>query len=374
MLKERWHLADVRNNKITMKKVLFFINSNGVGGAERMTITLAKLLDKNQFLPVFVLVGKEDRISQFIPKDFRIENIKVRNVYDFLLLKIYNCIKSEKPDVVFSSQVFLNVRLISIARLIGGIKVIVRHPSSLAFIKGINRLFMNQTYKYAHTIVAQQEEMAGELMSLPGVRAECVKVLHNPIDVDTIHEKLNNMVSPYTNIFGSKFVNVGSIYPAKGQDILLKAFLQVHCSLPESHLFLVGRIADKDFYQNLVSYIECNNLNDYVHFVGYTDNPYQWMKYSDCFVLSSRTEGLPNALIEASYLNVPVVSTLCIPIVKRIIEPCVNGFIVPIDGVDAMAEAMIDACKMKTVTMTYNPASSDEINTVFVAEFDGKMC
>ena len=357
-----------------MKKILFFINSNGVGGAERITITIAKALDKTKYLPVFVLVGKEDKISQFIPKDFRREKIKVRNVYDFLSFKIYNYIKSEKPDVVFSSQVFLNVRLISVARLIGGIKVILRHPSSMTLITGINSFFMNRTYKYAHTIVAQQEEMAGELMALPGVRAECVKVLHNPIDVDTIREKLNDMVSPYIDISGIRFLNVGSIYPAKGQDILLKAFLQVHCSLPESHLFLVGRIADKDFYQNLVSYIECNNLNDYVHFVGYTDNPYQWMKYADCFVLSSRTEGLPNALIEASYLQVPVVSTLCLPMVKRIIEHGVNGFIVPINDVDAMADAMTKAYKMENVTMTYAPASPNEINAVFSVVFDGNVC
>lgn len=348
-----------------MKKVLFFINSNGVGGAERMTITIAKYLDKNKYLPVFVLVGKEDRISQFIPKDFRRERIKVRKVYDFLSLKIYSCIKSEKPDVVFSSQVFLNVRLIFVARLFDGIKIIVRHPSSVSFINDINKVLMNCTYKYAHTIISQQEEMADELKALPGVRAECVKVLHNPIDVETICEKLNNMDSPYADISGIKFLNVGSIYPVKGQDTLLKAFLQVHRLLPESYLFLVGRIVDNDFYQKLVSYIEGNNLKDCVHFVGYTDNPYQWMKYADCFVLSSKTEGLPNALIEASYLNIPVVSTLCLPIINRIIEPCVNGFIVPIDDVNAMAGAMMKAYKMKRVTMTYNPASSDEINAVF---------
>lgn len=348
-----------------MKKVLFFINSNGVGGAERMTITIAKCLDKNKYLPVFVLVGKEDRISKFIPKDFRRKNIKVRNVYDFLSFRMYKCIKSEKPNIVFSSQVFLNVRLIFVARLLGYIKVIVRHPISMSAICGIYKILMNYTYQYAHTIVSQQEEMADELMTLPGVRAECVKVLQNPIDVDTIEQRMANCRSPYTQVNGIKYVNVGSICVRKGQDLLLKAFLKVHHTYPNSHLYFVGRIADNDFYQKLVSYIEGNNLKEYVHFVGYTDNPYQWMKYSDCFVLSSRNEGLPNVLLEAQYLSVPVVATKCIPIIERIVTDDVNGCTVGLEDVDGLAEAMRKAVRMRNVKMTYLPASTKDVNSLF---------
>lgn len=350
-----------------MKKILFFVNCNGVGGAERMSITLAKSLDKERFLPVFVLVGQKDRISQFIPDEFKTIKIKIKNIYDFLIFKIYDCLKLEKPDLVFSSQVFLNVRLIFATRLMDGVHVVIRHPNAMSTINGLNRVLINLTYKFANVIVAQQEEMADELRALPGVGVEKIKVLHNPIDINTIQEKLKNSSSPYENISGIKFVNVGSIKHIKGQDILLRAFLQIHKTLPDSHLFIVGRIDEKKYYSELYSFIKYNSLEQCIHFVGYTDNPYIWMKNADCFVLSSRCEGLPNVLIEASFLNVPVVSTLCIPMVKRIIEENVNGFVVPIDNPDSMAYAMLHAIKLKNVAMSYIPASVEEINATFLS-------
>lgn len=61
-------------------------------------------------------------------------------------------------------------------------------------------------------------------------------------------------------------------------------------------------------------------MSDCVFCVGFKNNPYVYMKHADCFVLSSRNEGLPNVMIEALYLGTPVAAYKCIPVIERIVD------------------------------------------------------
>ena len=61
----------------------------------------------------------------------------------------------------------------------------------------------------------------------------------------------------------------------------------------------------------LIKYLKDNNLSQNVKFYGYSNNPIGLMRSSDLFVLSSIYEGLPNVLIEAQQINLPIISTDC---------------------------------------------------------------
>ena len=102
-----------------------------------------------------------------------------------------------------------------------------------------------------------------------------------------------------------------------------------------------------------------------MHFIGFDSNPYKWIKNCDCFVLPSRLEGLPNALVEAMYMKRPIVSTTCIDIIKRMVQDGYNGYLVPTENPRAMAEAMIKAIKLRNFKMTYKPAQPEEFRRIF---------
>ena len=102
-----------------------------------------------------------------------------------------------------------------------------------------------------------------------------------------------------------------------------------------------------------------------MHFTGFSDNPYKWLKYADCFVLASRREGLPNTLIEASYVGVPVVATKCLGVISDIVKDGYNGYMVEMDDVDGMSDAMAKAVLLRDFTMVYKGATKNDFVSLF---------
>lgn len=345
------------------KKVLIFL-PGGVGGAERMSVLIGKLLPKERFYVKFVVVGRLRDIYNILPKDYDVDCIPVRNIYAFSTLRIWWKIIREKPDLVFASQVAYNPRVIIAARLARR-KVVIRSSGMLSDYTGAKLRGVKWTYPMADMIVAQQEDMREEIISMLGVHPNKVVTIHNPLDTSEI-DNLSIVPSPYQSDGDIFFVQSASVNHRKAQDVSIKAFATVIRSLPNSHLYLVGRYEEKSvFYQSLISLIKNLHLEDRVHFVGYDNNPFRWIKYADCFVFPSRAEGLPNALIEASYLGIPCVATRCLKIVDEIIQNGQNGFVVEVDNVEGVATAMTKAINIKHCKMMYEPGTKEDIQRLF---------
>ena len=99
--------------------------------------------------------------------------------------------------------------------------------------------------------------------------------------------------------------------------------------------------------------------------MGFHSNPYRWMKHADCYVMPSRFEGLPNSLIDAMFVGMPVVATRCIPVIDRIVKNGYNGIVVDSENVEALAEGMKKATLLKDFEMSYRPATSEDIVSLF---------
>ena len=349
----------------TKKKILFFVGA-GVGGAERMTVRIGRFLRTDEFEPTIVIVGRNTgNIVNYIPNDIKTIHLKVCNIYDFTTCRIISLLKKEKPYAVFSSSMYLNIRVIAAAHHIGGIKIVVRSENTLFAVSKLTRYLVNKTYKYADHIIAQQDEMKEEIHTLLNIPNDKISALPNPIDTEYIDTNLN-VASPYKNHEHINYVWVARFDYTKGQDVLLKAFHKVYNANVSSHLYFVGGYnEDSDYFKDIKEYIDQNKLSDNVHFVGFDKNPYRWVKYCDCFVQPSRLEGLPNALIEAMYLQKPVVASLCIPVIGRIVKDGYNGYIVPSEDIQGMSEAMIKAISLKKIEMTYKPASQHDFINLF---------
>lgn len=349
------------------KKVLFFLPPT-VGGAERMTVVIAKMLPREEFEVKFVLVGKtRGEIEKYIPAGYSVKFIRLRNVWLFGTTRICKLVRQEQPDMLFSSFLYLNVRLILVAKLCRT-RVIVRNNIDLSRTEHkINLPFVRLTYRWADRIIAQQEEMRQEIISFTGLPAEKVVTLHNPIDEEYIGTclKADNPFPPDAQ--GQyKYICVARFNHLKGQDLVVKAFRSVHHDNPDAHLYLLGKFDnDNAFCRSIADEIRNSKLQNHVHIVGFDSNPYRWVSHADCFVMPSRLEGLPNALIDAMYLGKPVVATRCIPIIERIVRNSYNGIVVDPDNVEALAEGMRKATLLKDTRMIYQPATGRDFVSLF---------
>ena len=139
------------------------------------------------------------------------------------------------------------------------------------------------------------------------------------------------------NIREKTITALGRLDQNKGYDVLLDAFASVHQKHPQYALCIYG---EGELRQALQDRADALRLSQAVHFCGVDPMAIHKVAASSVFVLSSRSEGMPNALIEAMAAGVPCVSTCCEIGPRELIEDGVNGLLVPVDDVEALSRAV----------------------------------
>ena len=124
----------------------------------------------------------------------------------------------------------------------------------------------------------------------------------------------------------------------KGFDVLLNAFAVVRSECPDYTLRIFG---EGECRGELTAQTERMSISDFVDLPGADPEAILHIARSSVFVLSSRSEGMPNALIEAMAAGVPCVSTRCDMGPQELIRDGVSGLLVPVDDAQSMAAAIL---------------------------------
>lgn len=286
-----------------MKKKIIFFLSPDVTGAERVSITMAKKLNKDEYDVIFAIIGNTfGQILSFIPFHYEYHLVPLLRLMDYL--------SNKHPDEVFCSLIHLNDEVLKAAKQVGGIKVILRNNYNLSDVSSCLVEKAKYAYPQADMVIAQTERMKQELIDVCGVSNDKIKVIDNPVDTDYIDEKLRGASSPYPKDGMKHFCWIGRYDYIKGVDILIDAFAKAKRQDAELSLYMIGSIEDNNpYYQSILEMVTSNGLYNSVRFVGFDDNPYKWMKYAVCLMIPSRSEANSNVLKEAVYLETPVINT-----------------------------------------------------------------
>lgn len=324
-----------------MNKILFHINSLGKGGAERVIVNLSEEIAKMGIECVIATewfdadeyplkdtvrridVGVSGRESEYSASKLRSERRKL----------LHKAILAEKPDAIVSFCRNANYRALLAAR---GTKIpvifSVRSDPKTDYASIKDKVLSSFLYRKASGAVFQTTEARDFFSS---AIADKSVVLLNPLNpkyidnVKTVNERRRVIVT------------AGRFHEAKDHIVLIKAFERIKDEYSDVNLELYGAKSEDNTYEMIKKYVADNKLEERVLFMGNSNKLEELIIDASVFVLSSKYEGMPNALMEAMAMGLPVVSTDC-PCggPREIIENGVNGLLVNVGDGEKMAEAM----------------------------------
>lgn len=298
-------------------KVILFVNSLGAGGAERTAVRVCGWLrGAGHEVCLLTLSGAD---GDFYPCPEGVKRIALdlqsptRNPLQALwnnlrrILALRSSVRACRAHVVVSLGASNNVLMLLALFGVRCRKIIsertdpVRHPLPLVW-----NLLRDLCYPMASLHVSQSNYVS-EWLQRRFSRLRC-KVIgntagHQPVGIDT----------PRLSVSDSRgflrLIAIGRMDHEKGLDILLNAFSKARTlSRYPIELTVIGNGIERKALIDLV-----NKLGDdrYVFFEGEVSNVWEKLSESDIYVLPSRLEGFPNAMIEAMAAGLPVIAARC---------------------------------------------------------------
>lgn len=153
---------------------------------------------------------------------------------------------------------------------------------------------------------------------------------------------------------------MGRLDRNKGFDLLLHAFRTIHDRAPEYTLTIFG---EGELRNELTALAAKLDVASAVSLPGNDPNALYTIAKSSAFVLSSRSEGMPNALMEAMAVGVPCVATRCDMGPEELIEDGVNGLLVPVEDPDAISQAVLKIIRYRNISESLSACSLRIRNT-----------
>jgi glycosyltransferase involved in cell wall biosynthesis len=294
-------------------KVLLLIPHLGDGGAERVTALLARGLSAKKYEVHLGLITQE-QAGEELPSWVQIHALGARRVRGGVF-KVLHLVRRIKPDLILSGMFHLNFLVLLLRPFFPpNTRVLLRQngtvSSALAFggLPGYTRLLYRVLYRRADRVICQTQSMADDIVRELGIGQNRLAVLPNPVDVEEIRTSINMKPAPQI-VFrpgrGPHLLALGRLSPEKGFDLLLRAFASIHPEFPDATLLIAGTGPEEVGLKALCSAL---GLDSAVCFAEPIDRPWTLFSTATLFVLPSRHEGMPNALLEAAAGGLPIVA------------------------------------------------------------------
>lgn len=315
------------------QKILIRIGSLRHGGAEKVLVTFLKNLPQDQYeidlllnlysgkylteVPAWVHIlylnkGEmitTNRLQDLPKKTFRVLYQKILKTFPKILYRFV--LKGKKYDV-------------ELAAIHGMRDEILNSP--LKFSKKIvwihNDLKKTEFHHYTREefrkffgfdkIMVISDKIQKDFEDAATTEKEKQKIvrIYNPLDTEDIilksQEPKARDQAEHSIMKQPTFVSVGTVFPQKGFDRLLKMHKKLLDEGFEHKILIIGDGYD---FENIKKLQEKLKVTESSSLLGFTDNPYPFIKKADFYILSSRYEGFPTVLFEALTLKKNIIAT-----------------------------------------------------------------
>jgi glycosyltransferase involved in cell wall biosynthesis len=345
-------------------RICLLIPHLGGGGAEHVIETLARHLNPEKYEIHLVLTASLGSGVDLFHSNVRVHQLRAPRVRHSAL-QLVSLIWRVRPHLILSGIAYLNLLVLSLRPVLPPhIRFLVRHNGALAatFASHSYPLLARRaycyTYRRADSVICQSDSMSQEIAQELRVEHRKLLVLPNPTDV----QRLRKSAAPSPAQLDADtflFLAVGRLVPEKGFDILIDAFSHLSISPQSAELVIAGRGPQRSA---LVQQAKALGVSDRVHFPGYLPDPFQCFSQASVFVQPSRTEGLPNALLEAAAAGMPIVAT---PACRGVVDLLRNQ-----DGAWLTHDASPDALRKALETAFHATKYRNRFRHAWIDQYD----
>ncbi len=319
-----------------MKRIVLFISSLQKGGSERVMVNLAEYFHGRGYEVILVTQYKQENeydISSEIrrvysePDESELQESRLKN-FITRFRKLRDIWKSYKPDVILSFLGKNNLMAI-VTSLFLPVKtaVSVRGEPTMEYEGRLMQMIAKFVFRFADGAVFQTRQAFDFFPK--AVRKKSV-ILPNPLNAQFLNRR-------YDGEREEVIVSAGRLDENKNHAMLIHAFDKIASEFPKLRLVIYG---DGELREDLQALIDEKGLSERAELAGSVPDLADKMCSAKIFALTSNTEGMPNSIVEAMALGIPVVSTDC-PCggPAMLIEDKVNGILVPVGDAFALSDA-----------------------------------
>jgi len=310
------------------KKILIRIGSLRHGGAEKVLVTFLKNLPEDKYeIDLLLNLYSGKYLSEvpdwvniiYLNKGEMITTNRLQDIPEKAARVIFQKVLKEFPDLLYTLILKDKKYDIEFAAIHGmrdeilhstnhSSKKIVWIHNDLSQVKEYTDEEIRKFFGFDSIMVISKkiEQLFHDLASNETEKQKIVKI-YNPLDTEEILTKAQQPVINYE--FDEKvptFISVGTVFPQKGFDRLLKVHKRLLDEGFKHKILIVGDGYDFENIKHLKTEL---GVDETATMLGFTDNPYPYFKNSDFYILSSRYEGFPTVLFEAITLKKKIIAT-----------------------------------------------------------------
>lgn len=346
---------------MTPRRVLLATGSMAAGGSERQLLGILKHLDRSRFLPELYVVYPGGELFDETPSDvpvhvftdrYRIPRWSVPGTIHRARIRDFaQILELRRIDLVYDRTYHMTLTTAGAVRRrpTPRVSVIVGDPqrdfeANPERFRPIKRRLLQRAYREADIVATVSEGVRQRTIEYYGLPPGHVETAYNFFDIARIDRLAQAPLPAEFARRGGVFriLAVGRLHIHKGYDVLIDAMrMLVHergCKAVE--LVIVG---GGDCEAELRRRIRASSLEEHVALAGFQRNPLPFLRTADLYCLSSRSEGMPNALVEAMLCGVPALATDCVSGPREILQDGRWGRLVPPEHADQLCAAIEDA-------------------------------
>ncbi|MEM1068781.1 MAG: glycosyltransferase [Planctomycetota bacterium] len=309
------------------RRVMLMASSLRGGGSERQTALLLGKLDRSKLTPHLYLIERAGDLLDEIPEDVIVHSFDEASVEGGFYFPgrrlhqqskhVLNIIREHRIDMIYDRTFHMTMIAGPACRQsqTPRVSTIVSPPEfALPLVESrfinLKRRRLSRAYRQSHSVVAVSRTAAESAEKYYGLQRDSVHVSHNPVDVEATQQRATTMQLA-RDATCLNFVCVGRMTAEKGHLDLLDAISTLEenwsDSIPKIRLKLVG---DGPLKESLQSHWHAISTGVHcVDFLGSQPNAAPYIQNADALILPSHFEGMPNVVLEAMALRIPVIAT-----------------------------------------------------------------